>query len=212
MGFRGWSCMTRGYTSIGCEPCTAIPEAGADARSGRWGGKKLECGIHTFSEKLERGFRLSDTEASPMAERRRIVRQWREGDARRALVTLVRAEGSSYRRPGAHLLVGAEGAYAGSISGGCLEAEVVRKAEWMVRERARGGALFDDVRRHGGDSVSGWGAAGWWICSVRAGGDAGVPGHIWRRWRGRYRWDGTLGMSRWWRPGCLRMGVSWRVR
>jgi phosphoadenosine phosphosulfate reductase len=42
----------RGYTSIGCEPCTAIPESGADARSGRWGGKKLECGIHTFSEKL----------------------------------------------------------------------------------------------------------------------------------------------------------------
>ena len=41
----------RGYTSIGCEPCTAIPEAGADARSGRWGGKKLECGIDTFSEK-----------------------------------------------------------------------------------------------------------------------------------------------------------------
>jgi len=41
----------RGYTSIGCQPCTAVPEAGADARSGRWGGKKLECGIHTFSEK-----------------------------------------------------------------------------------------------------------------------------------------------------------------
>jgi len=41
----------QGYTSIGCEPCTKIPEAGADPRSGRWGGKKLECGIHTFSEK-----------------------------------------------------------------------------------------------------------------------------------------------------------------
>ena len=41
----------QGYTSIGCEPCTAIPASGADARSGRWGGKKLECGIHTFSEK-----------------------------------------------------------------------------------------------------------------------------------------------------------------
>ena len=41
----------QGYTSIGCEPCTAIPVAGADPRSGRWGGKKLECGIHTFSEK-----------------------------------------------------------------------------------------------------------------------------------------------------------------
>jgi len=41
----------RGYTSIGCEPCTAIPAAGADPRSGRWGGNKLECGIHTFTEK-----------------------------------------------------------------------------------------------------------------------------------------------------------------
>ncbi|SEG00921.1 phosphoadenylylsulfate reductase (thioredoxin) [Bryocella elongata] len=41
----------RGYTSIGCEPCTKVPEAGADPRSGRWGGAKLECGIHTFSEK-----------------------------------------------------------------------------------------------------------------------------------------------------------------
>src|SRR5580658_9996313 len=40
-----------GYTSIGCEPCTARPAAGADSRSGRWGGRKLECGIHTFSEK-----------------------------------------------------------------------------------------------------------------------------------------------------------------
>lgn len=35
-----------GYRSIGCEPCTAIPAAGADPRSGRWGGTKLECGIH----------------------------------------------------------------------------------------------------------------------------------------------------------------------
>jgi phosphoadenosine phosphosulfate reductase len=43
----------RGYLSIGCEPCTAIPAPGADARSGRWGGKKLECGIHTFSEKTD---------------------------------------------------------------------------------------------------------------------------------------------------------------
>lgn len=39
----------QGYTSIGCAPCTAKPAAGQDARSGRWGGKKLECGIHTFS-------------------------------------------------------------------------------------------------------------------------------------------------------------------
>jgi phosphoadenosine phosphosulfate reductase len=43
----------RGYSSIGCEPCTAIPDDPANLRSGRWGGKKLECGIHTFSEKTD---------------------------------------------------------------------------------------------------------------------------------------------------------------
>jgi phosphoadenosine phosphosulfate reductase len=42
-----------GYKSIGCEPCTAVPVEGADPRSGRWGGAKLECGIHTFSKKQE---------------------------------------------------------------------------------------------------------------------------------------------------------------
>jgi phosphoadenosine phosphosulfate reductase len=42
-----------GYLSIGCQPCTAIPDDPNNPRSGRWGGKKLECGIHTFSEKAE---------------------------------------------------------------------------------------------------------------------------------------------------------------
>jgi phosphoadenosine phosphosulfate reductase len=35
-----------GYTSIGCEPCTAIPFDPDNPRSGRWQGQKLECGIH----------------------------------------------------------------------------------------------------------------------------------------------------------------------
>jgi phosphoadenosine phosphosulfate reductase len=35
-----------GYTSIGCEPCTALPGDPNNARSGRWAGRKLECGIH----------------------------------------------------------------------------------------------------------------------------------------------------------------------
>jgi phosphoadenosine phosphosulfate reductase len=40
----------QGFLSIGCEPCTAIPDDPQNPRSGRWAGKKLECGIHTFSE------------------------------------------------------------------------------------------------------------------------------------------------------------------
>lgn len=35
-----------GYTSIGCEPCTALPSDPENLRSGRWAGRKLECGIH----------------------------------------------------------------------------------------------------------------------------------------------------------------------
>ena len=83
-----------------------------------------------------------------MKERREIARMWRAGEGS-ALVTLVRAEGSSYRRPGARLLVGANTqSYAGTISGGCLEAEVVRKAMWLARDGAvveRYSMLFDDT-------------------------------------------------------------------
>jgi len=35
-----------GYSSIGCEPCTSIPTDPNDPRSGRWAGRKVECGIH----------------------------------------------------------------------------------------------------------------------------------------------------------------------
>lgn len=36
----------RGFSSIGCEPCTSLPVDSTDPRSGRWRGQKVECGIH----------------------------------------------------------------------------------------------------------------------------------------------------------------------
>jgi xanthine dehydrogenase accessory factor len=45
-----------------------------------------------------------------------------------ALATVVRVEGSSYRQPGARMLIGDDGSLAGAISGGCLEADAMRKA------------------------------------------------------------------------------------
>jgi phosphoadenosine phosphosulfate reductase len=41
----------RGYSSIGCEPCTSLPLDAGDARSGRWAGRKVECGIHIEAAK-----------------------------------------------------------------------------------------------------------------------------------------------------------------
>ena|SRR5215472_8234808 len=82
-----------------------------------------------------------------MRERRSIVERWEQGNAA-ALVTLVRVEGSSYRRPGARLLVTADGNTVGAISGGCLEAEVARKARWAARSGAiveRFSTVFDDT-------------------------------------------------------------------
>jgi xanthine dehydrogenase accessory factor len=48
------------------------------------------------------------------------------------LATVVTVEGSSYRRPGAQMLLAQDGRRAGTVSGGCLEAEVARRAWWLA--------------------------------------------------------------------------------
>lgn len=55
-----------------------------------------------------------------------------------ALATIVAVRGSTYRRPGARLLVPEEGAPIGNISGGCLEGDVADMARVVMQEgRAR---------------------------------------------------------------------------
>ena len=64
-----------------------------------------------------------------MREIRDIIREWvRHRGQQLALATLVRAQGSSYRRPGARMLVCPDGVTVGSLSGGCLEEEVAYRA------------------------------------------------------------------------------------
>jgi len=83
-----------------------------------------------------------------MVERSAIVEQWRSRqDATAVLATLVRVEGSSYRRPGARMYVQSTGSV-GAISGGCLEGEVTRKATWIARNGPaveRYSTLFDEI-------------------------------------------------------------------
>ncbi|ULQ54869.1 XdhC family protein [Flavihumibacter rivuli] len=52
-----------------------------------------------------------------------------------ALVTVVHLEGSSYRRPGARMLVTDEGEMTGAISGGCLEGDALRKALSVLNQQ-----------------------------------------------------------------------------
>ncbi|PAW65967.1 MAG: hypothetical protein B9S34_09285 [Opitutia bacterium Tous-C1TDCM] len=59
------------------------------------------------------------------------------------LATLVTAEGSSYRRPGARLLVRADGGRIGSISGGCLEEDVLARARRVAASGEPEVAVYD---------------------------------------------------------------------
>lgn len=49
-----------------------------------------------------------------------------------ALATLVGREGSSYRMPGARLLIAENGEYCGSLSGGCLEEAIAHQAKNVI--------------------------------------------------------------------------------
>ena len=45
------------------------------------------------------------------------------------LATVVYLEGSSYRKPGVRMLIAENGEITGAVSGGCVEKEVVRRAQ-----------------------------------------------------------------------------------
>ncbi len=72
-----------------------------------------------------------------LRERRDVVALCRSGDCSGGvLFTVIGVSGSSYRRPGAHMVALADGRAAGILSGGCLEAELLRRAAWTVRNGA----------------------------------------------------------------------------
>lgn len=68
-----------------------------------------------------------------MNEMQAIGPLWRSlnaADEDYVLATIVAVEGSGYRKPGARMIVAPDGRRSGTISGGCLEAEVAQKAFW----------------------------------------------------------------------------------
>ena len=56
------------------------------------------------------------------------ARDWDDAGQGVALATVVRTWGSSPRPVGSHLAVNAQGAFAGSVSGGCIEGAVIQEA------------------------------------------------------------------------------------
>jgi len=72
-----------------------------------------------------------------------------------ALGILVHTAGSTYRKPGAMLLIGAGGEYAGLISGGCLEGDLAERARAVI-ETGQASLVTYDLR-HADDLVWGLG-------------------------------------------------------
>lgn len=62
---------------------------------------------------------------------------------RSALATVVHVEGSSYRRPGARMLVTEDGQLTGAISGGCLEGDALRKALYAINQQQNKLVTYD---------------------------------------------------------------------
>src|SRR5438094_981831 len=68
-----------------------------------------------------------------------------------ALATLVQTEGSTYRKPGARLLVEANGTTLGVLSGGCLEEEIGRYGRRVINDGSAVLLSFDTRRLYGCD-------------------------------------------------------------
>ena len=70
-----------------------------------------------------------------MSETQDLIKLWQQASAAGediSLATVVRVEGSSYRKPGARMLLTHGGRRSGMVSGGCLEGEISRKIWWLT--------------------------------------------------------------------------------
>jgi len=83
-----------------------------------------------------------------MKEIRDIIKAYeeaRKAGKQTALATVVHVDGSSYRRPGARMLIEDDGLLTGAISGGCLEGDALRKALLVITERRSRLVTYDTM-------------------------------------------------------------------
>jgi xanthine dehydrogenase accessory factor len=62
------------------------------------------------------------------------IERWRDAGKKVAVATVVQAYGSAPRRPGAKMAIAEDGEFVGSVSGGCVENDVVEHAKQVLEE------------------------------------------------------------------------------
>jgi xanthine dehydrogenase accessory factor len=81
-----------------------------------------------------------------MTELSKIINSYQQAHAegkQAVLATVVKVEGSSYRQPGARMLVTEDGVLTGAISGGCLEGDALRKALLAMHQKQNKLVTYD---------------------------------------------------------------------
>ncbi len=62
------------------------------------------------------------------------IERWRDAGKKVAIATVVQAYGSAPRRPGAKMAISEDGEFVGSVSGGCVENDVVEHARQVLED------------------------------------------------------------------------------
>ncbi len=84
-----------------------------------------------------------------MKELRRILEAFAGAREHMALATIVRTTGSSYRKPGARMLIFADGQTVGTLSGGCIEEEIAQRALPVIASGVPELFPIDTLKRFG---------------------------------------------------------------
>jgi xanthine dehydrogenase accessory factor len=112
-----------------------------------------------------------------------ILAAWRQNPAA-VLATVVRVEGSAYRRPGARMLILGDGQTIGSVSGGCLERDVVYRAGAVAAGGEPVVVKYDSVSEEEAGPAASLGCGGTVEVLIEsAAGALGPPDHFWSRRR-----------------------------
>lgn len=85
-----------------------------------------------------------------MAELKRLIKAYDDQKVHIhtfALATVVEVEGSSYRRPGARMLISNDGKITGTISGGCLEGDALNRARYCMLHKKVDIIVYDSSDR-----------------------------------------------------------------
>jgi xanthine/CO dehydrogenase XdhC/CoxF family maturation factor len=71
------------------------------------------------------------------------VKELQSTERKFVLATVVQVDGSAYRRPGARMLISEEGDWWGGISGGCLEGDILKKAQLALYSQEYKSITYD---------------------------------------------------------------------